>query len=309
MLTEITGLHHVTALAASAGANNAFFTRVLGLRRVKKTVNFDAPQVYHLYYGDEIGRPGTVMTSFPFPRAARGRRGTGEAGLISFSVPPGTLEDWTGRLAGLGVAGIAEDRLFGAARLSFDGPDGERLALVEAEDARAPWTGGGVEAAMAIRGLHGAQLTLADAGATAELLRVMGYAETGREGEVRRFALTRHNGAGVIDLAERPGGAPARQGAGSVHHIAFAVPDRAGQDRVRAALTAAGYRVTPVIDRDYFRAIYFRSPGGVLFEVATDAPGFACDEEVALLGRGLRLPAQHAHLRAALLRDLEALPD
>jgi glyoxalase family protein len=309
MLSQITGLHHVTSLASSARDNNAFYTQVLGLRRVKKTVNFDAPQVYHLYFGDEVGSPGTVVTSFPFPRAARGRRGTGEAGLISFSVPPGAVAAWTDRLAALDVAGMTGDRLFDAARLIFDGPDGERLALVEAEDARQPWTGGGVEAAMATRGLHGAELTLADAGATAELFHFMGYREAGQDGGVRRLVLPEGHGAGVIDIATRPGEAPARQGAGSVHHIAFAVADRARQDEVREALVAEGWQVTEPIDRDYFWAIYFRSPGGVLFEVATDAPGFARDEEVALLGRGLRLPAQHAHLRAALERDLEPLPD
>lgn len=309
MLSQITGLHHVTSLASSALDNNAFYTQVLGLRRVKKTVNFDAPQVYHLYFGDEDGSPGTVVTSFPFPRAARGRRGTGEAGLISLSVPPGAVAAWTDRLTALDVAGMTLDRHFGAARLSFDGPDGERLALVEAEDAREPWTGGGVEAAMAIRGLHGAELTLADAGATAELLHFMGYREAGHDGGVRRLALPQGNGAGVIDIAARPAEPPARQGAGSVHHIAFAVADRARQDAVRAALAAMGMRVTEPIDRDYFWAIYFRTPGGVLFEVATDAPGFDRDEPRAALGRGLRLPAQHEHLRAALERGLEALPD
>ena len=310
MLSQITGLHHVTSLASSARDNNAFYTQVLGLRRVKKTVNFDAPHVYHLYFGDEAGSPGTVVTSFPFPRAARGRRGTDEAGLISFSVPPGAVAAWADRLAALDVDGVTGDRLFDAARLSCDGPDGERLALGEAVDARAPWTGGGVDAAMAIRGLHGAELTLTDAGATAELLHLMGYREAGHDGGVRRLALPQGNGtAGVIDIATRPGEAPARQGSGSVHHIAFAVADRARQDEVREALMAEGWQVTEPIDRDYFWAIYFRSPGGVLFEVATGEPGFGRDEAAAARGRGLRLPAQHAHLRPRLERELEPLPD
>ncbi|TCM87081.1 VOC family protein [Rhodovulum steppense] len=302
----VEGLHHVTSLASGAVANNAFFTTILGLRRVKTTVNFDAPEVYHLYYGDEIGRPGSVLTCFPYEGARRGRRGTGEVHATAFSVPEGSLPDWQARLHAAGVPGLSVEERFGEAWLLFDGPDGERLALVERADGRAPWTGGGVAAATAIRGFHAVTLRLADAGPTAELLQAMGYDETGRDRALRRFELGRHNGAGIVDL-ETVAAAPAVPGAGSVHHVAFAVPDRPAQDALRQALTDQGLRVTPPIDRDYFHAIYFRSPGGVLFEVATNAPGFARDETPEHLGEALKLPRQHEHLRARLERELVPL--
>jgi glyoxalase family protein len=308
MLNQIQGLHHVTSMAASASANNAFFTDTLGLRRVKKTVNFDAPEVYHLYYGDEHGTPGSVMTYFPFPDIARRRKGAGEVAETVFAVPPGSLGYWKERLAARGVAGLVEDARFGAPRLSFTGPDGDELALVEADDPRAPWTHGGVPGDTAIRGFNGASLRLRDAGATAELLRFMGYAEAETAGEVTRFRRDGGNGADVVDLETLPGARPADLGAGSVHHIAFAVPDRAAQAEVRQALADTGYQVTPVIDRDYFWSIYFRTPGGVLFEVATNEPGFDRDEDTAHLGEALRLPKQHAHLRDYLERHLEPLP-
>lgn len=301
MLSQIEGLHHVTSMARDANENNAFFTEVLGLRRVKKTVNFDAPDVYHLYYGDEVGTPGTVMTYFPFPNIAPGQRGAGEVGTTVFAVPEGALPFWRERLAARGMPGLAEAERFGEWQLRFEGPDGDGFALVEqAEDGRAPWTGGGIGADVAIRGFHSTALRLRAIGQTAELLRFMGYEDAGRDGTVARFVREGGNGAHVIDLEELPGAPPARQGAGSVHHVAFAVKDRAAQDSVRKALADTGYMVTPPIDRDYFWAIYFRTPGGVLFEVATDEPGFARDEDVAHLGEALKLPDQHEHLRAWL---------
>ncbi|MBP1806540.1 VOC family protein [Rubellimicrobium aerolatum] len=306
MTDRINGLHHVTMMASSARANNAFYTQALGLRRVKTTVNFDAPDVYHLYFGDELGRPGTVMTSFPFPRAARGRRGAGEATTTAFAVPEGSLDTWAARLALLGPT--RRETFLGEERLLAEGPDGEGLALVEvAGDARTPWTGGGVGADMGIRGFHSVTLTLRDARATADLLRLMGYAEAGREGSVTRMRLPRGNGAEIVDLREDASAPPARQSAGSVHHVAFSVADKAAQAEVRRELAEAGVQATPSIDRDYFWAIYFRTPGGVLFEVATDEPGFTRDEEAGALGTALKLPRQHAHLREALARQLEPL--
>jgi glyoxalase family protein len=308
MLNQIQGLHHVTSMASDARANNAFFTDTLGLRRVKKTVNFDAPEVYHLYYGDEHGTPGSVMTYFPFPDIAGRHKGAGEVGQTVFAVPKGALPFWRERLAAQGAGGLAEDASFGARRLSFTGPDGDEFALVETDDARAPWTGGGIpDDAAAIRGFHGAALRLRDAGATAELLRFMGYEEAERAGAVTRFLRPDGNGADVVDLETLPGAAPAGLGAGSVHHIAFAVPDRAAQLAVRRALLDTGYQVTPVIDRDYFWSIYFRTPGGVLFEVATNEPGFDRDEDTAHLGEALKLPKQHAHLRGWLESHLEPI--
>ncbi|NNE82102.1 MAG: ring-cleaving dioxygenase [Silicimonas sp.] len=307
MLNQINGLHHVTSLASSARANNAFFTDALGLRRVKKTVNFDNPNVYHLYYGDETGTPGTVMTYFPFPHAKRGQKGTGEVGRTAFSVPEGSLAAWADRLATLGATGLGQDTRFGEHRLLFDGPDGDSFALVEtADDSRNPWTEGGVSDQMAIRGFHSADMRLADAGATGELLRYMGYEETDKQDAVTRYHVRGGNEANVIDIETLPE-TPAHQGAGSVHHIAFSVDNRARQLEVREALIDSGHAVTPVIDRDYFWAIYFRAPGGVLFEVATNEPGFNTDEDTAHLGSALKLPSQHAHLREKLEKTLDPI--
>lgn len=308
MLTEIKGLHHVTSMAADAQENNDFFTRTLGLRRVKKTVNFDAPDVYHLYYGDETGTPGTVMTYFPFPHIARGRPGTGEVSETLFSVPSGSLGYWKQRLAAQGVGGLREYNGFGETRLGFRGPDGDGFALVEVDgDPRQPYAGT-VPASEGVHGFHGVTMRLRDAGATAELLKFMGYHEAGRHGAATRFAID-GNGADYIDIETLAVAEPARQGAGSVHHVAFAVEDRAAQLRVRKALMDTGYHVTPVIDRDYFWAIYFRTPGGVLFEIATNEPGFDRDEDTVHLGEALKLPAQHAHLRSQLERFLPEIRD
>jgi glyoxalase family protein len=311
MLDQIKGLHHVTSLARDANENNDFFTHKLGLRRVKKTVNFDAPDVYHLYYADEFGTPGSVMTYFPFPDAARGRPGTGEVGITAFSVPEGTLAFWEQRLAGEGVNGLKRSELFGEQRLTFEGPDGDGFALVEArDDNRAPWTNGGVGSDEAIRGFHSVSMRLQDGGATAELLKFMNYEEIDKTGSVRRFAVKGDsNGADVIDVESLPVLGHARQGAGSVHHVAFAVENRAKQLEVRKALMETGYQVTPVIDRDYFWAIYFRTPGGVLFEVATNEPGFDRDEDTKHLGEALKLPSQHEHLRPYLESHLQPIED
>lgn len=308
MLKQIQGLHHVTAMASSASGNNAFWTGTLGLRRVKQTVNFDEPSVYHLYYGDEVGTPGSVMTYFPFPHIARGRPGTGEVSTTVFSVPDGSLDYWERRLAAAGIKGISRGESFGQKRLSFFGPDGDGLALVEDKnDVRQPWAHGGVPAEYAIRGFHSASMRLRDEGATDELLKFMGYELAGTHSGIRRLVRPQGNGADFVDLETLPGAASAHLGAGSVHHIAFAVPTRADQLNVRKALTDTGYQLTPVIDRDYFFSVYFRTPGGVLFEIATNEPGFNRDEDTAHLGEMLKLPRQHEHLRASLEKSLEPL--
>jgi len=310
MLTQIKGLHHVTSLAADAQVNNDFFTRTLGLRRVKKTVNFDAPDVYHLYYGDELGTPGSVMTYFPFPHIVRGRRGAGEVSETVFAVPDGSLGAWHERLAQDGVDGLEDVERFGEKRLRFHGPDGDDFALVEvAGDPRAPFARGPVPAREGIHGFRGVTMRLRDGAATEELLTFMGYEVHDRQGDITRLVLPQGNGADIIDLEVTPGAERAREGAGSVHHVAFAVEDRAAQLEVRKALVDAGAHVTPVIDRDYFWAIYFRTPGGVLFEVATNEPGFERDEDRAHLGEALKLPEQHAHLRERLERTLVPTTD
>ncbi|HVY49953.1 MAG TPA: VOC family protein [Devosia sp.] len=308
MLNQIQGLHHVTAMARSAPENNAFWTHTLGLRRVKQTVNFDEPSVYHLYYGDEVGTPGSVMTYFPFPHIIRGRPGTGEVGTTVFSVPEGSLPAWERRLAAAGVGSLAPAESFGQKRLNFVGPDGDGLALVEdRDDVRVPWIHGGVPADEAIRGFHSASLRLRDEGATEELLRFMGYEVAETHEGIKRLVRPHGNGADILDLETLPGTPVAQLGAGSVHHIAFAVPTRADQLEVRKALMDTGYQLTPVIDRDYFFSVYFRTPGGVLFEIATNEPGFNRDEDTAHLGESLKLPRQHEHLRARLERTLEPL--
>jgi len=307
MLTQIKGLHHVTSIASGAAANNDFFTRVLGLRRVKTTVNFDNPTVYHLYYGDQMGRPGTAMTYFPFADKAKGMRGTGEVAETAFTIPKGSAPAWRARLKAEGVAGIEGLIRFGDTRLGFDGPDGERLVLVEADDARAPYTTEDIGADMAIRGFHSVTLCVADAAPTEALLAFMGYTREGEDNGVIRWRVAEGTGANAIDIAARPDMADAVEGAGSVHHIAFSVANRARQLEVREALIDAGYQVTGVRDRNYFWAIYFRSPGGILFEVATNEPGFDADEDAAHLGEALRLPPQHEHLREKLEQVLEPL--
>jgi len=308
MLTQIKGLHHVTSMARDAAQNNAFFTGTLGLRRVKKTVNFDAPDVYHLYYADEFGTPGSVMTYFPFPNIARGQPGTGEVGTTMFSVPKGAIPWWEKHLADKGVTGLQASEAFGEKRLAFDGPDGDGFALVEVDgDDRPIWTEGGMPDDVAIRGFRNVSLRLRDGGQTAELLRFMGYLEIEAADNIRRLAIADGNGADFVEIESLPLVNPARQGAGSVHHVAFAVADRAEQLAVRQALADTGYQVTPVIDRDYFFSIYFRTPGGVLFEVATNEPGFDRDEPLEHLGEELRLPKQHEHLRARLEEYLQPI--
>ena len=310
MLKQIQGLHHVTSLAANAQENSDFFTKDLGLRRIKKTVNFDAPEVYHLYYGDEVGTPGSVMTYFPFPHIVKGQPGTGEVAETYFAVPRGSLGFWKERLAKLNVAGIGEHEAFGEKRLRFAGPDGDGFSLIEVDDdTREGRAAADIGSAEAIRGFHGASFRLADPAPTAELLKFMNYQEIERKGAWTRYAVEGGNGADFIDIEALPSADGARQGAGSVHHIAFAVEDRAAQLAVRKALLDTGYQVTPVIDRDYFWAIYFRTPGGILFEVATNEPGFDRDEDTAHLGEALKLPTRYEPHRAEIEKILGPIND
>ncbi|QRM57622.1 VOC family protein [Sinorhizobium sp. BG8] len=309
MLNQIKGLHHVTSMAANAQQNNDFFTKTLGLRRVKKTVNFDAPDVYHLYYGDEVGTPGSVMTYFPFPHIAKGRPGTGEVGETYFAIPKNTLGYWKDRLSKLGVTGLSEGELFGEKHLRFKGPDNDGFALIEVDDGRVGWSNTEIGGDDAIKGFHGASLRVRDAGATRELLGFMGYQEVDSKGDWSRLAIPGGNGADFIDLQALPQADGARLGAGSVHHIAFAVENRAAQLEVRKALMDTGYQVTPVIDRDYFWAIYFRTPGGVLFEIATNEPGFDRDEDTNHLGEALKLPERYEPYRQQITDELAPIKD
>ncbi|KFB08890.1 VOC family protein [Nitratireductor basaltis] len=309
MLNQIQGIHHVTSMSRDAHTTDRFFTRILGLRRVKKTVNFDAPDIYHLYYGNSSGQPGSVMTYFPFPNIIKGVRGTGEVGETYFAVPEGALDFWQQRLQEADANPELATR-FDRKALTFTGADGDGFVLMEqAEDPREAWLGGGVGGDQAIRGFHGAKMVLADGTATKELLKYMSFESVGTEGAVERFERRDGNAAEIIDVETRTDLPRSREGAGSVHHIAFAVADDEAQLQVRAALVEAGMRITPVIDRDYFHSIYFRAPGGVLFEIATNQPGFARDEDPEHLGEQLRVPAQHAHLKPHLEKVLPAIGD
>ena len=310
MTATISGLHHITAISGKAQHNLNFYVNVLGLRLVKKTVNFDDPSAYHLYYGDEVGTPGTVLTFFPWEHMRRGRRGVGEASLTQFSIPPGSLPFWRERLERAGAPVAGPSAVFGEERLVFEDPDGMKAALVVAadRDERTPWTTTEIGEESAIRGFHGVTLSLADQTATAEFLTGAARLRGSRQGgQHLRYAMPPTRLPGSWTSSSCRAARPALQGGGSVHHIAFSVTDRAAQAEVRDRLVHAGYQVTPQIDRNYFFSIYFRSPGGVLFEVATEEPGFTVDEPVAELGRNLKLPQQHEPLRAEIERALPPL--
>jgi glyoxalase family protein len=265
---------------------------VLGLRLVKKTVNFDDPGTYHLYYGDEVGHPGTILTFFPWEHAAAGRGGVGLTQQTAFRVPASAIGYWTHRLVEKGVAHDAPEKRFGEPVLSFIDPDGMSLALVGAAGAEAEpaWHAGDIPAEHAIRGFHGVTLMIEDAGRTAQVLRdVLGFKDAGSDGPYARYHASETVG-GVVDLREAKGFLAGRLGRGSVHHIAFRAVDDATQAAMAKRVVALGLRPTDQLDRKYFRSVYFREPGGILFEIATDAPGFAVDEPVATLGRDLKLP-------------------
>ena len=287
------GIHHVTAIAGQPRRNFDFYTRVLGLRFVKKTVNFDDPGTYHFYYGDEAGAPGTILTFFPWAHVAPGRRGIGQTFETAFRIPEGSIGAWTHRFVDRGVPHDAPEKRFGETVLPFRDPDGMSLALVGVRGAEGEpaWTGGGIPAEEAIRGFHGVTLLLEDAARTGAILSdVLGLKEAAREGSTTRFAGDAGLG-GIVDIRTAEGFLPAGLGGGSVHHVAFrASGDAAQAEMVKRLADNHGIRTTEQLDRNYFRSVYFREPGGVLFEIATDDPGFAADESPETLGRDLKLP-------------------
>ena len=290
----MSGIHHITAISGGAMRNLDFYTRVLGLRFVKKTVNFDDPGTYHLYYGDEAGHPGTILTFFPWEHATPGRTGVGLTQRTSFRVPARSIAYWTHRLIEKGVTDSKVGKRFGQSVLEFSDPDGMGLALVGVEGAESgqAWSNGEIPAEHAVRGFHGATLMLADAQATGAILTdVLGFTEVAREDGTVRFQATNPVG-GIIDIREAKGFLPGHMGRGSVHHIAFRAKDDAEQAKMARKLSEThGLQVTQQLDRQYFRSVYFREPGGIIFEIATDQPGFAVDEPVATLGQSLKLPA------------------
>jgi glyoxalase family protein len=305
------GLHHVTSIAGSPQRNLDFYTRILGLRLIKRTVNFEDPGTYHFYYGDETGRPGTVLTFFPWEHAVKGRLGAGETEQTAFRVPVGALGYWTQRFVAKGVAHEALEKRFGDTVLPFSDPDGTSLALVGVADgADEPgWSNGDIPAENAIRGFFGVTLLLDDAAKTGAILTdVLGFAEAGREGATIRYRAPGAAAGGVVDIHQAKGLGRGRQGRGSVHHIAFRAADDAEQAAMAKQLVARhGVHPTDQRDRNYFRSIYFREPGGVLFEIATDVPGFAVDEPVASLGSALKLPPFLEPRRGEIEKALPAL--
>jgi len=288
------GLHHVTAISGNARQNVEFYTRVLGLRLVKKTVNFDDPGTYHLYYGDESGSPGSILTFFPWDHVAPGRLGIGETQETAFRVPEGSLGYWTARFVEKGVAHQPIVRRFGESVLAFRDPHGMRLSMVGVPgiENEPGWSNGEIPAEVAIRGFHGVNLLLAEAAPTGAILTdVLGFAEIGREGSLVRYKAEGTTFGSIVDIHEAGGFLPARMGGGSVHHIAFRAADDAAQEgMVKRLRENHGIVTTEQKDRNYFRSVYFREPGHVLFEIATDEPGFAADEPLATLGNALKLP-------------------
>lgn len=303
MDNKILGLHHITAIAGNARENLEFYTRVLGLRLVKKTVNFDDPGTYHFYFGNETGAPGTILTFFPWEGIGKGRNGAGMATEINYSVPPGSLDFWSERFNQFGVRQEAVKEVLGDQSLAFSDPDGLKINLVvpSQEDSRTPWLVPGISATEALKGFHSVVLTLKDIKGTAAILtEVFGYRLLKQENNRHRFVTDAVENAAIVDLVESPGEGRRMSGAGTNHHVAFRVKDEETQMDFREKILARGFGITPKIDRDYFFSLYFTEPGGVLFELATDNPGFARDETVEELGTSLRLPKQYEPARAEI---------
>jgi glyoxalase family protein len=305
------GIHHVTAIAGEPTRNYDFYTRTLGLRFVKKTVNFDDPGTYHFYYGDETGQPGSILTFFPWEHAAPGRGGVGQTQQTAFRVPASSLGYWTHRFIEKGVTHQPPEKRFGEWVLSFVDPDGMSLALVGIAGAEAEkaWSNGDVPAEHAIRGFQGVTLLIENADRTAAILTdVFGFERVGQEGSITRYRAPQLKEGAIVDIYEAKGFLAGRLGRGSVHHIAFRAANDAEQaEMVRKLIQGHGMHPTEQKDRNYFRSVYFREPGGILFEIATDIPGFAVDEPVATLGQALKLPRFLEPQRKEIERVLPSL--
>ncbi len=309
-MNPIAGLHHITAVTQDAQRNLDFYRNILGQRFIKKTVNFDDPGTYHFYFADAAGTPGTVLTFFPWQSMQRGSRGNGATNALAYRVPTGSLGFWQDHLRGHGVTTAEVEQRFGEQVLPFDDPDGMRIELVEGAPSAETvhWEEGPVDRRYALQGFHSTTLWLDQLKPTANLLTgLMGYTFTGQAGDRHRFTGTAGALGSIVDVVIRPGGSRSNFGAGSIHHIAFRVPDDATQLEYQAALIAAGVGVTEVRDRSYFHSIYFREPGGVLFEIATATPGFAIDEPVEKLGEALKLPGWLEPRRTEIEAVLPAL--
>jgi glyoxalase family protein len=309
MEDKILGLHHITAIAGNAKRNLQFYTDTLGLRFVKKTVNFDDPGTYHFYYGNENGTPGTILTFFPWENIGQGRTGTGMATEIGYAVPEGSLEFWADRFKTLNVTQGPVAERFGELYLPFQDPDGLQLHLTVApKDERQPWETAAIKAAQATKGFHSITLNLRSITATATILtEILGYRFVAQEGNRHRFITDTVQGASIVDLLESPKEERGHNAAGTNHHVAFRVANEEVLMNYREKVAKKGLNITPKINRDYFFSLYFREPGGVLFELATDNPGFTVDEPLAELGQHLKLPVQYEPMRKDIEKVLPPL--
>ncbi len=310
MNAPIVGLHHITAIASSAKRNVDFYTQVLGLKLVKKTVNFDDPGTYHFYYGDAVGTPGSILTFFPWQDMMPGRRGTGMVTEIGYSVPEGSLDFWIRHFEKHNVPYNKPGEKFGDQYLPFLDPDGLKLELIvpATPDTRTPFASGEITSEVATRGFYNVSISLKSIQGTASVLTdIFGYQLEQEHVNRFRFKTDAISTANIVDLVELPGEGRGHVAGGSVHHVAFRVKDEETLMAYRDKVLAYGLNITEKIDRNYFYSLYFREPGGVLFEIATDAPGFAVDEAVAELGTHLKLPSQYERQRAEIEKILPQL--
>jgi glyoxalase family protein len=303
MSKEILGVHHLTAICGDPQRNVGFYAGLLGLRLVKKTVNFDDPQTYHLYYGNGIGTPGTILTFFPWPGAAPGRLGNGQVTATAFAIPAGAISFWTDRLSKAGVVFDGPAKRFGEDVLSFSDPDGMRIELIGSVtvNPERAYREGSIPLEYAIHGFHGATLSEEGFQKTSSLLtQTLGYSLAGQEESRFRFVLGSGEPGTTVDVLVAPDEPTGRVAVGTVHHIAWRTADDAQQAAWLKELTKLGYNASPVMDRKYFHSIYFREPGGILFEIATDVPGFMVDEPVEELGSKLVLPPWLEKMRSRI---------
>ncbi|HYR49039.1 MAG TPA: ring-cleaving dioxygenase [Candidatus Eisenbacteria bacterium] len=292
MPANVPGIHHVTAITGDVQKCTDFYVGVLGLRFIKKSINQDVPDTYHIYFGDYVGTSGTAMTFFGWPSWPKRKAGSGQVTTVSFAVPKGSLDYWNSRLRKLGMS-LKRTSRFGNEGIVLADPDGIELELVgDASDERwVPWKDSPVDQDHAIRGFHSVTMTVAESTATIDfLVDTMRFHKTGDEGRRTRFETGNGGPHSILDVVESPEGPEGEESTGTVHHVAWRTADAAHQSEWRQVMVKAGRNVTPVIDRYYFKSIYFREPGGVLFEIATDGPGFTVDETRESLGSSLSLP-------------------
>lgn len=309
-MNPIKGLHHVTAVARDPQRNVDFYRNVLGQRLVKRTVNFDSPDTYHFYFADETGSPGSVLTFFAWPNIRRGVPGNGETYAVAYNVPLGALDFWQERLKENDITPNPIESRLGQNVLAFNDPDGMSIELVEVEHLPLiqHWQAGPIPQKYALHGFHSVTLWLDEVEPTSALLtQGMGYQFIGAEENRHRFKSDKSALGHIVDLVHRPGKMQAGFGAGSIHHIAFRVANDEEQLTYQSALSEAGFRVSPVMDRSYFHSIYFREQGSVLFEIATDSPGFLIDEAAESLGEALKLPTWFEPNRSEIETNLQPL--